>query len=137
MIYRQLARRRRVKGAKIFARAQLFAFAIIGPSQLASAGEFDRSALPAAVASPAQCESSAEGADALKDAGGCKRISGYIAAGAGFGSDEQIGGRRSPFSSLAAPEFVAGVRASGVTIIDAPASQDRVLLSPGADEQAR
>ena len=117
--------------------APLFAFLVGAPSELVSAGEFDRSTLPAAAADPAQCDGQGAGLGGLKDSGGCKRISGYIAAGAGFGSDEQIGGRRSPFSSLAAPEFVAGVRASGVTIIDAPASQDRSFPPPGADEQAR
>jgi hypothetical protein len=137
MIHRQLGRRRRVKGAEILACAQLFAFTISGSSELASAGELDRSSLPAAVAGPAQCEGGDEGADALKDAGDCKRISGYIAAGAAFGSDEQIGVRRSPFSPPDAPEFVAGARASGAAIIDAPSGQDRFFLPPGADEQAR
>jgi hypothetical protein len=137
MIQRQLGRRRRVKGAMSLACGPLFAFIIGGPSGPASAGEFDRSALPAAVAGPAQCEGSDEGADALKDAGDCKRISGYIAAGAAFGSDEQIGGRPLPFGPLNAPEFVGGVRASGVTIIDAPASQDRLFLPAGPGDEAR
>jgi hypothetical protein len=126
----------RVKGAASFAYAGLFGFFIGGPSGPASAGEFDRSTLPA-VAGPAQCDSRGDGPSLLKDSGECKRISGYIAAGARFGTDERIGGRRSPFGPLGAPEFVGSVRPSGATIIDAPAGQDRFFMPPGPGDEAR
>ncbi len=39
---------------------------------------------------------------------GCARISGYIAAGARFGSDEQIGGRPNVFAPLDDPGIAGG-----------------------------
>jgi hypothetical protein len=68
---------------------------------------------------------------------GCARISGYIAAGARFGSDERIGGRPDPFAPIEEPAIVGG-RASGVTIVGGPASGERFLVpaSPG-DTTAR
>jgi hypothetical protein len=45
---------------------------------------------------------------------GCARISGYIAAGARFGSDERIGGRHDPFAPIDEPA-IAGNQASGLT----------------------
>jgi hypothetical protein len=137
MIQRQLGPRRRVGGAISLTCAPLFAFIIGGPSGPASAGEFDRSTLPAAVAGPAHCDSRGDGFGAFKDTGGCKRISGYIAAGARFGSDQEIGGRPSLFGPLDAPEFVGSVRASGAAIIDAPSGQDRFFLPPGPGDEAR
>jgi hypothetical protein len=56
MIHRQLVKRRSVRRAMSFARGPLFAFLISSPPGLASAGEFDRSTLPAAVAGPARCD---------------------------------------------------------------------------------
>jgi len=137
MNHRQLGKRRRIKGAARVTCAGLFGFLIGGPSGPASAGEFDRSTLPAAVADPAQCDDEGEGPSLLKDSGDCKRISGYVAAGARLGTDERIGGRRSPFGPLDAPEFVGSVRASGATIIYAPAGQGRFFLPPGPGDEAR
>src|SRR5580700_12058408 len=57
---------------------------------------------------------------------GCARISGYIAAGARFGSDERIGGRHDPFAPIDEPA-IAGNQAAGLTIIGAPLSGDRFL----------
>ena len=136
MIYRQLGKRRGVRGAMSFACAPLFALLVGAPSELVSAGEFDRSTLPAAAADPAQCDSQGEGLG-LKDSGDCKRISGYIAAGARLGTDEQIGGHTSPFGPLDAPEFVGSVRPSRATVIDVPADQDRFFRSPGSGDEAR
>jgi hypothetical protein len=64
--------------------------------------------------------------------GGCARISGYIGAGARFGSEERIGGRTDPFAPLDEPG-IAGGRASGLTIVGAPLGGDRFLPpdSPG------
>jgi hypothetical protein len=136
MIYRQLGKRRGVRGAMSLACAPLFAFLVGAPSELVSAGEFDRSTLPAAAADPAQCDSQGEGLG-LKDSGDCKRISGYIAAGARLGTDEQIGGHTSPFGPLDAPEFVGSVRPSRATVIEVPADQDRLFRSPGSGDEAR
>jgi hypothetical protein len=133
----QPGKRRRFKGAAGFACAGLLGFLIGAPFQPASAGEFDRSTLPAAAADPAQCGSGSEAPGLLKDSGDCKRINGYIAAGARFGTDEETGGPRSLFGPLDAPEFVGGVRASGATMIDAPSGQDRFFLPPGPGDEAR
>jgi hypothetical protein len=137
MIHRQLGMRCRLKAAMSFACGLVFAFVMGGPLGLACAGEFDRSTLPASVSNPAHCDARSDQLGVLKDSGDCRRISGYIAAGAGFGSDDQIGGRPSPFGPLGAPEFVGGAHASGVTIIDAPAGQDRFFLPPGLGDEAR
>jgi hypothetical protein len=67
---------------------------------------------------------------------GCARINGYIAAGERFGSDERIGGHRSPFGPLDAPGIVGG-RSSGVTIIGAPFGAERLLPSANPNEIAR
>ena len=134
MIYRQLGKRRGVRGAMSFACAPLFALLVGAPSELVSAGEFDRSTLPAAASDPAQCDSQGEGLG--KDSGDCKRISGYIAAGARLGTDEQIGGHTSPFGPLDAPEFVGSVRPSRATVIDVPADQERFFRSPGSGDEA-
>ena len=121
-----------------FAHGPLFAFLISSPSGLASAGEFDRSTLPAAVAGPARCDATSEGPGVvLKDSGDCKRIRGYIAAGAQSGKDEQFGGRPSPLGKLEAPEFVGSVRSTGATIVDAPEGKDRFFLPPGSGDEAR
>jgi hypothetical protein len=134
MIHRQLGKPRRVKGVASFACVALFGFLMGGP---ASAGEFDRSTLPAAVADPAQCGGEREASGLLQDSGDCRRISGYSAAGAWAGGDWPIGGRPSPFVPLDAPEFVGGVRPSGAAIIDVPAGQDRLFPPPGPADEAR
>jgi hypothetical protein len=63
---------------------------------------------------------------------GCARISGYITAGARFGSDERIGGRHDPFAPIDEPA-ITGNQSSGLTIVGAPLSGDRFLppTSPG------
>jgi hypothetical protein len=133
MNHPQLGNRRRVKGAISLAGAPLFALLIGGASGPASAGEFDRSTLPAAVAGQERCY----GQGVVRAAADCQRINGYIAAGVRFGSDELIGGRPSRFAALDAPEFVGAARASGVTIIEAPPSQDRLFPPPGSGDEAR
>src|SRR5271154_6032129 len=50
---------------------------------------------------------------------GCARISGYITAGARFGSDERIGGRHDPFAPIDEPA-IAGNQASGPPLVGAP-----------------
>jgi len=137
MIHRQLGAQRRVKAATGLACASLVAFIFGGPSRPASAGELDRSALPAAAAGQARCDSRGERPGFGKDSSDCNRISGYIAAGARFGTDERIGGRPSPFGPLDAPEFVGGARPSGATVIDAPAGQERFFAPPGPGDDTR
>jgi hypothetical protein len=137
MIHRQLGNTRSVKGAASFACAGLFGFLIGGSSGPASAGDFDRATLPAAIAEPEQCDSGGEGPGVLKDSGDCRRISGYIAAGARLGTDDEFGGRPSVFGPLDAPQFVGGLRPSGAAIIDAPACRGFVFPPPGLADEAR
>jgi hypothetical protein len=137
MIHGQLRNRLRIKGVASFAWAGLFSLLIGCPLRPASAGEVDRSTLPAAVADPARCYSGGGAPSLLKDAGDCKRISGYITAGARLGTDEEVGGRNSPFGPLEPPEFVGSVRPSGATVIDAPAGQDRFFRPPNLADEAR
>lgn len=74
------------------------------------------------------CGESSEDAAAPVRAG-CARISGYIAAGASFGSDERIGGRHGPFEPIDEPA-IAGAQDSGLTIVRAPLGGDRILTTP-------
>jgi hypothetical protein len=67
---------------------------------------------------------------------GCARISGYITAGARFGSDERIGGRHDPFAPIDEPA-IAGNQASGLTIVGAPLSGDRFLAPTSSADIAR
>ena len=67
---------------------------------------------------------------------GCARISGYITAGARFGSDERIGGRHDPFAPIDEPA-IAGNQASGLTIVGAPLSDDRFLAPANSGDIAR
>jgi hypothetical protein len=67
---------------------------------------------------------------------GCARISGYITAGARFGSDERIGGRHDPFAPIDEPA-IAGNPASGFTIVGAPLGGDRFLAPTSAGDIAR
>jgi hypothetical protein len=136
MIHRQPGKRSRIKKAASFACAGLLSLFIICPARPASAGEVDRSTLPAAAADPAKCDSP-EPQALRKNSGECKRISGYIAAGARFGAEE-VGGVPSPFGPLNAPEFVGAVRAAGAALIAVPAAGlDRIFLPPNAGNEAR
>jgi hypothetical protein len=87
---------------------------------------------------PALRGSYCEGSDqdlAAPTRAGCARISGYIAAGARFGSDERIGGRPDPFAPIEQPG-IAGNQGSGLTIVGAPLSGDR-FLPPSPGDAAR
>jgi hypothetical protein len=138
MIHRQLVQPRSIKRVSSLACAGLFSFLFGIPSGPATAGEFDRSTLPAAAADPAQCGSGSEASGLVKDSGDCKRISGYIAAGARFGTDGEIGGHSSPLGPLDAPEFVGAVRAAGAALIGAPAAGlGRIFAAPSPADEAR
>lgn len=117
--------------------APLLAVLIGGPFEPASAGESDRSAFPAATADPAPCGGRGVGVGVRKGSANCRRISGYIAAGARFDSDEEIGGHPSPFGKLDAPEFVGSVRSAGAALIAVPAGLERIFLPPSAADEAR
>jgi len=78
------------------------------------------------------CEGSDQDLAPPARASGCARISGYIAAGARF---ERIGGRADPFAPIDQP--VAGDQASGVTIVGAPLSGERLLLPASPSGAAR
>lgn len=61
---------------------------------------------------------------------GCARISGYVAAGARFGSDEQIGGRPNIFAPLDDP----GIAVDGVSGFKAPSGQSFLPPAASGDE---
>jgi hypothetical protein len=67
---------------------------------------------------------------------GCARISGYITAGARFGSNERIGGRHDPFAPIDQPA-IAGNQASGLMTIGAPLGGNRLLTPTSAGDIAR
>ena len=67
---------------------------------------------------------------------GCARISGYITAGARFGSDERIGGRHDPFAPIDEPGLT-GNPSSGLTIVGAPLGGDRFLPPASRGDIAR
>jgi hypothetical protein len=68
---------------------------------------------------------------------GCARISGYITAGARFGSDERIGGRPDLFAPIDEPGIAGSRSSSGLTIIGAPLGGDRFLAPTGSGDIAR
>ncbi|MGH6798203.1 MAG: hypothetical protein ACREDI_07455, partial [Roseiarcus sp.] len=123
MIHCQLGIRRTVNWAKTFACASILATVMAWLSGQASAGEIDRGALLRAGGDPAQCGSRGQGLGALEDSGDCRRINGYVAAGARFGSADRIDGLPNPFAPLDDPG-IAGGRASGVMIVGAPPGRD-------------
>lgn len=67
---------------------------------------------------------------------GCARISGYVAAGARFGSDARIGGGPDPFAPLDEPGITGG-RAYGFKTIGAPLGEDRFLPPTSQGDEAR
>jgi hypothetical protein len=120
------ARRQGVMGAMRLAWGPLLAFVVVTPG---AAGEAARSTLAAGVAHPVRCD----GAN-----GDCRRISGYVAAGAGFQPAAQTGALPTPFGPLDAPEFVGAVRAAGAALIEAPAAGlDRIFAAPSSGDEAR
>jgi hypothetical protein len=81
------------------------------------------------------CEGSDQDSAAPTRAG-CARISGYITAGARFGSGERIGGRPDPFAPVEEPP-IAGNPASDFTIVGAPLGGDHFLPPASPDGEAR
>ena len=68
---------------------------------------------------------------------GCARISGYITAGARFGSDERIGGRPDLFAPIDEPGIAGSRSSSGLTIIGAPLGGNHFLAPTGSGDIAR
>jgi hypothetical protein len=124
MIHHSIGASRRV--ARIVGALSALLLAVIGgsPPNAASAGG---AAAPDSQSTlrGSYCEGSDQDPAAPVRAG-CARISGYITAGARFGSDERIGSRPDLFAPIDEPA-IAGKQASGLTIVGAPLSGDRFL----------
>jgi hypothetical protein len=127
MIHGFVGASRRV--ARIVAALSAPLLAVMGGSLPNAASAGGAAPNPQPVLRGSYCEGSDQDLAAPTRAG-CARISGYIAAGARFGSDERIGGRRDPFAPIDEPAII-GNQASGLTIVGAPLSGDRFLPSPG------
>jgi hypothetical protein len=133
MIHHSIGASRRV--ARIIGALSAPLLAVIGASlpNAASAGSA-AAPDPQSALRGSYCEGSSQDAAAPVRAG-CARISGYITAGARFGSDERIGGRHDPFAPIDKPA-IAGNQASGLTIVGAPLS-DRFLAPTSSGDIAR
>jgi hypothetical protein len=136
MIHRRFRLLARIKRTITGTCAPLVALGAASLAGSAGAGEFDRGASPATVADPARCEGG-HGLAALRDTGGCVRISGYIAAGARFAPEDGVGDRPAPFGPLDGPGIVTSVGASRDPAADAPLSPDRFLPPASQDGEAR
>ena len=137
MIYRQLGKRRSVRGAMSFACAPLFAFLVGAPSELVSAGEFDRSTLPAAAADPAQCDSQGEGLGGLKTraiASASAAISRRARGWGPMGKSAATPPRSVRSTRRNSSAAVRAARASAHRSV--PAGQDR-FSPPGSGDEAR
>jgi hypothetical protein len=134
MIHHSIGASRRV--ARIIGALSAPLLAVIGASlpNAASAGSA-AAPDPQSALRGSYCEGSSQDAAAPVRAG-CARISGYITAGARFGSDERIGGRHDPFAPIDEPA-IAGNQASGLTIVGAPLSGDRFLAPTSSGDTAR
>jgi hypothetical protein len=104
------------------------------PSGRARAGEFDRAAPPLSGVKQPHCGGPGQGLGVLDVSADCRRINGYIAAGARFESGERIGAGPDPFAPLGEPGTLGG---RGVTIVGAPLGRDRLLPPSDPGEAAR
>lgn len=137
MNHRGMGERHILREAMRFAWAPLLSLIIGSPYSPAHAGEFDRAAPAATTNDASGCNAGNHGPGGFKASGDCRRISGYIAAGARFGTDAQTGAGGSLFRSVDAPEFVGSVRRAAATIIEAPVALGRLVLPYGASDEAR
>jgi hypothetical protein len=133
MIHHSISASRRV--ARIIVALSAPLLAIMGGSlpNAASAGGAEPD--PQSTLRGSYCEGSDQDLGAPTRAG-CARISGYITAGARFGSDERIGGRHDPFAPIEGPA-ITGNQSSGLTIVGAPLSGDRFLPPASQGDIAR
>jgi len=100
MIHRQPATQRTAHESMRVVWGPLLALLIGGQSELTIAGEFDRSFVPSATADPAPCARHSAGEGVRKGSSDCRRISGYIAAGARFGSDDEVAHEKQILANL-------------------------------------
>ena len=135
MIHRSIGASRRLARIIGAVCGPLLAIAAGGLSSPASAGGAGAPA-PQPTLRGSYCEGSDQDLAPPARAAGCARISGYIAAGARFGSGERIGGRIDPFTPIDEPG-IAGNQASGFTIVGAPLGGGHFLPPASSDGVAR
>jgi hypothetical protein len=134
MIHRSVGASRKVHGVVAAVGAPLLAIIAAGLSNPASAGS------GGALGPQTQMRGSYCGEpddDLAPGRAGCARITGYVAAGERFGSDDRIGGRPSPFAPLDEPGIAGSRLSSGLTVIGAPMGNDRFLAPTGSGDIAR
>jgi hypothetical protein len=134
MIHHSVGASRKVAGVVAAVGAPLLAIIAAGLSNPASAGS------GGALGSQTQMRGSYCGEsddDLAPSRGGCARITGYIAAGERFGSDDRIGGHPSRFAPLDEPGIAGSRSSSGLTVIRAPLGGDRFLAPSGSGDMAR
>jgi hypothetical protein len=134
MIHRSVGASRKVHGVVAAVGAPLLAIIAAGLSNPASAGSGGALG-PQTQMRGSYCGESDD--DLAPSRAGCARITGYIAAGERFGSDDRIGGRPSPFAPLVEPGGAGSRSSSGLTIIGAPLGGDRLLAPSGSGDIAR
>jgi hypothetical protein len=134
MIHRSVGASRKVHGVVAGVGAPLLAIIAAGLSNPASAGS------GGALGAQTQMRGSYCGEsddDLAPGRAGCARITGYIAAGERFGSNDRIGGRRNPFAPLNEPGIAGSLSSSGLTVIGPSLGGDRVLAPWGSGDIAR
>jgi hypothetical protein len=133
MIHNSIGASRRVARIVVALSAPLLV--IIGASLPNAASAGGAGPDPQSTLRGSYCEGSDQDLGAPTRAG-CARISGYITAGARFGSDDRIGGRHDPFAPIDQPA-ITGNPSSGLTIVGAPLSGDRFLSPANPGDIAR
>jgi hypothetical protein len=134
MIHHLAGASRKVAGVVAAVGAPFLAIIAAGLSNPASAGS-GGALVPQTQMRGSYCDGSNE--DLATSRAGCARITGYIAAGEHFGSDDRIGGRPSPFAPLGGPGIAGARSSSGLTIIGAPLGGDRFFAPSGSGDIAR
>ncbi len=134
MIHHSVGAARKVHGVVAAVGAPLLAIIAAGLSNPASAGS--GGALGPQIQMRGSYCGESDG-DLPPSRAGCARITGYIAAGERFGSDDRIGGRPNPFVPPDEPGVAGARSSSGLTIIGAPLGGDRFLAPMGSGDIAR
>jgi hypothetical protein len=134
MIHRFVGALRKVSGVVAAVGAPLLAIIAIGLSNPASAGSGGE-LRPLTQMRGSYCGESDD--NLAPSRAGCARITGYIAAGERFGSDDRIGGRPSPFAPLDEPGIAGSRSSSDPMIIGDPLGGDRFPASAGSGDIAR
>jgi hypothetical protein len=134
MIHHSVGASRMVHGVVAAVRAPLLMIIAAGLSTPASAGSGGALG-PQSQMRGSYCDGSDP--DLARSRPRCARITGYIAAGERFGSDDRIGGRSDPFAPLDEPGVAGARSSSGVTVIGAPMGNDRFFLPASPGDAAR